>query len=91
MAIKVRIPSPLRGLTNGSSEVELAGGTISECVNELETRFPGLKQRICDDDGEIRRFVNIYVNGEDVRFLSGLTTAVKTGDELSIVPAVAGG
>lgn len=91
MGIKVRIPSPLRGLTGGKGEVELVSTTLGECVNELETKFPGLKQRLCDDDGELRRFVNIYINGEDVRFLSGLSTAVKAGDELSIVPAVAGG
>jgi molybdopterin synthase sulfur carrier subunit len=91
MAVKVRIPTPLRGLTNDLDVVAAEGGTLSDIINGLEASYPGMKDRICDEQGEIRRFVNIYVNGEDVRFLDGLTTALNGGDEVSIVPAVAGG
>jgi len=91
MAVKVRIPSPLRGLTNEQDVVAGDGGTLGAIINGLESDFPGIKERICDDTGEIRRFVNIYVNGEDVRFLDGLATELKGGEEISIVPAVAGG
>jgi molybdopterin synthase sulfur carrier subunit len=91
MSVTVRIPTPLRGLTNNLDVVAAEGGTLSACIDGLEGSYPGLKERICDEDGEIRRFVNIFVNGEDVRFLDGLSTALKTGDEVSIVPAVAGG
>ena len=91
MAVKVRIPSPLRGLTNDQDIVPAEGGTLSAAIDGLESSFPGIKDRICDDTGEIRRFVNIYVNGEDVRFLDGLATELKGGEEISIVPAVAGG
>ena len=91
MAVKVRIPTPLRGLTNNLDVVAGEGGTLSHCIDGLESTYPGLKDRICDEQGEIRRFVNVYVNGEDVRFLSGLDTALNAGDEVSIVPAVAGG
>jgi molybdopterin synthase sulfur carrier subunit len=91
MSVKVRIPTPLRGLTNDQDIVPSEGDTLSSCIEGLETAFPGIKDRICDDTGEIRRFVNVYVNGEDVRFLSGLDTTLKSGDEVSIVPAVAGG
>lgn len=91
MSVRVRIPTPLRKLSNGSSEVFISGGTIGECVNALESQFPGFRERLCDEVGDLRRFVNIYVNGEDVRFLSGLSTPIKAGDEVSIVPAVAGG
>ena len=88
---KVRIPTPLRKLTNNEELVEVNGSTVGEIIGELQTRYPGFQERLLDEKGQIRRFVNIYVNGEDVRFLSGLTTAVKDGDEVSIVPAVAGG
>ena len=91
MSIKVRIPTPLRGLTNNLDLVESEGGTLAATIDGLEVSYPGFKDRVCDDQGEIRRFVNIYVNGEDVRFLDGLGTSLKTGDEISIVPAVAGG
>ncbi len=91
MSITVRIPTPLRKLTGGADEVEAAGATIAELIDDLESRYPGLKARLCDEAGEIRRFVNIYLNDEDVRFLSGKETAVKDGDEVSIVPAIAGG
>ena len=91
MSISVRIPAPLRGLTNDLDVVASEGGTLSACIEGLESAYPGLKERICDEDGELRRFVNVYINGEDVRFLDGLTTALSSGDEVSIVPAVAGG
>ncbi|HVN88124.1 MAG TPA: ubiquitin-like small modifier protein 1 [Candidatus Binatia bacterium] len=91
MSVLVRIPTPLRRFTNGSDEVSLSGATVGAVVNELESRHPGIKERLCDEDGRVRRFVNIYVNGDDIRFLSHLDTAVKDGDEVSIVPAIAGG
>ncbi len=91
MSVKVRIPTPLRGLTNDIDVVEGEGGTLGTVIDGLETSFPGIKDRICDDTGEIRRFVNVYINGEDVRFLQGLESELKGGEEISIVPAVAGG
>ena len=92
MPVKVKIPTPLRGLTNNQDMVTTNGAdTIGEAIQELEGQFPGMRERLLDDTGELRRFVNIYVNGEDVRFLDGLDTALKSGDEVSIVPAVAGG
>ncbi len=91
MSITVRIPTPLRKLTGGADEVTAEGATIGELIDHLEAAYPGLKARLCDDAGEIRRFVNIYVNDEDVRFLDGRNTALKDGDEVSIVPAIAGG
>jgi len=91
MPIQVRIPTPLRKLTGGAESVAASGSTIAAVVQDLETRHPGLKERICDDNGKIRRFVNVYVNGDDIRFLDNLQTPVKEGDEISIVPAIAGG
>ncbi len=91
MAVKVRIPTPLRKLTNNQEEVSAEGATVAEVIEDLERNYPGLKERICDADGNLRRFVNIYVNDEDIRFKDNLTTAVKDGDELSIIPAIAGG
>ncbi len=91
MSIKVRIPTPLRRFTGGSEEVNVAASTISALVADLERQYPGIKDRICDEDGKVRRFVNLYVNGDDIRFLNELDTAVKDGDEVSIVPAIAGG
>jgi len=91
MGVKIRIPTPLRRLTNGQSEIEVEGSNLAQCIEALEQEFPGMKERLYDEEGELRRFVNFYVNGEDVRFLQGADTAVKDGDELSIVPAVAGG
>jgi len=78
-------------MTGDLDAVSADGGSLAECIDGLDAAYPGLKDRLCDEAGEIRRFVNIYVNGEDVRFLQGLATAVKDGDEVSIVPAVAGG
>jgi molybdopterin synthase sulfur carrier subunit len=89
--IKVRIPTPLRPLTKGQGEVEAKAGNISEMIETLNCAHPGLKDRLCDDTGELRRFVNIYVNEEDIRFLKGKDTSLKDGDEVSIVPAIAGG
>ncbi len=91
MSGTVRIPTPLRRVTNGQDKVSVEGSSLSEVVGALDAQFPGLKERLCDEQGEIRNFVNIYVNGEDVRFLQGLDSETKSGDEISIVPAVAGG
>jgi sulfur-carrier protein len=91
MPIQVRIPTPLRKLTGGAESVAASGTTIAAIMQDLESRHPGLKERICDDNGKVRRFVNVYVNGDDIRFLDNLETAVKEGDEISIVPAIAGG
>lgn len=89
--IKVRIPTPLRKLTSGQGEVLSQGETIVALIDTLEKEFPGLKERLCDETGELRRFVNIYVNEEDIRFHQGIKTSLKKGDEVSIVPAIAGG
>jgi molybdopterin synthase sulfur carrier subunit len=89
--VTVRIPTPLRKLTNELDVVSGDGGTLIACIDSLEQQYPGLKERLCDEGGELRRFVNVYVNGEDVRFQQGLQTPLKPGDEVSIVPAVAGG
>ena len=91
MTAIVRIPTPLRKVTNGEDKASVDAGTMVEVVKSLEVQFPGLKARICDDDGELRSFVNVYINGEDVRFLDGMNSSVSSGDEVSIVPAVAGG
>jgi len=90
MAVKVKIPVPLQRLTQGKEEVEGAAGTIISLVNDLDQQYPGLAERI-SEGGKLRRFVNIYVNEEDVRFLNNEATEVKDGDEISIVPAIAGG
>lgn len=91
MSVTVRIPSPLRRVTNGLAKVDVECMNLGECVNALEQQFPGIRERLLDENGELRYFVNVYVNGEDVRFLQGLSTTTKLGDEVSIVPAVAGG
>jgi molybdopterin synthase sulfur carrier subunit len=91
MAIKVRIPTPLMKLTSNQSEVSAKGETISDIINNLENQFNGIKDRICDESGAPRRFINIYINEEDIRFLEGEKTVVKDGDEISIIPAIAGG
>ena len=91
MAVKVRVPTPLMKLTDNQSEVTAEGATISEILNNLESQFAGIKERICDENGTPRRFLNIYLNEEDIRFLDGESTAVKDGDEISIIPAIAGG
>ena len=89
--IKVRIPTPLRPLTKGQGEVEIAAASIVDLIDSLNAAHHGIKARLCDDSGELRRFVNIYVNEEDIRFLKGKDTSLKAGDEVSIVPAIAGG
>lgn len=91
MAVTVRIPQPLRSLTGGQATVTGNGGSLRACIDALEQQYPGLRERLMDENGELRRFVNIYVNGDDVRFINGLDTELKDGDEVSIVPAVAGG
>ena len=91
MSVHVRIPTPLRRFTGGAEEVNASGGTVAVLVNDLEQRHPGIRERICDDEGKVRRFVNIFVNGDDIRFLDNLDTSLKDGDEVSIVPAIAGG
>jgi len=88
---QVRIPTPLRKYTGGAEAVQADGATVAAIVADLDKRHPGIRDRICDESGAVRRFVNIFVNGEDIRFLQNLDTAVKAGDEVSIVPAIAGG
>jgi molybdopterin synthase sulfur carrier subunit len=87
----VRIPTPLRSVTKGSAEVQGNGVTVADLIDDLDRSYPGLKERLIDDGGDLRRFVNIYINQEDIRFLQGKKTALKDGDEVSIVPAIAGG
>lgn len=91
IGIKVRIPTPLQKLTRDQAEVNAKGSTIREVMDDLEVQFPGLKERLCDESGKVRRFVNLYINEEDIRFLKGDETPLKDGDELSIIPAIAGG
>jgi len=91
MAVTVRIPTPLRSLTKGQAEVEVAAETVAGLIEGLEKQYPGLMERLVDEGGEVRRFINFYVNEEDIRFLQGATTALKAGDKVSIVPAIAGG
>jgi len=91
MPVLVRIPTPLRRHTGGTGEVYAEGKDVGAVVDELERKFPGLRDRLCDETGDFRRFINVYVNQEDVRFLQGLGSVLKDGDEVSIVPAIAGG
>jgi len=91
MAVKVRVPAPLQSLTGGAAEVEVEGKTVREVIDSLEQKYAGIKARLCDENGEIRRFVNIFVNDQDIRFLQGLDTELKDNDEVSILPAIAGG
>ncbi|MBD2516756.1 MAG: MoaD family protein [Desmonostoc geniculatum HA4340-LM1] len=91
MAVKVLVPTALQQFTNNEAIVESNGNTIAELVDSLEQSFPGFKSRLCDDEGKLRRFVNFYLNDEDIRFLKGADTRLNDGDEVSIVPAVAGG
>lgn len=87
----IRIPTPLRKLTDGREEVAAAGATVGEVLANLDRAYPGIKARICDDSGAVRKFVNIFANDEDIRFLKNLDTPIKDSDEVSIVPAIAGG
>lgn len=89
--IKIRIPTPLQKLTKNQGEVSAKGATIKEVLTDLEKQYPGVKERLYDEKGALRRFINFYVNNEDIRFLKGETTPIKEGDEISIVPAIAGG
>jgi sulfur-carrier protein len=91
MPAKVRIPAPLRKLTKDQAIVEAPGSNIEEIIAGLEKSYPGLKERICDESGQIRRFINVFVNGEDIRFKDGAKTPVADGAEVSIIPAIAGG
>jgi len=90
MSVLVRIPTPLRTLTKGQSEVQVEGKSVHEIIENLESQYQGLKERLCDGK-DIRRFINVYVNDEDIRFLQGTATPLKPGDQVSIVPAIAGG
>lgn len=91
MGILVRIPTPLRSFTQGEDEVTVQGSTVGEVIESLDGEYRGIKERLFDENGDLRRFINIYLNGEDIRFLNHLQTEVKDGDEISILPAVAGG
>ena len=91
MSVMVRIPTPLRRMTNGKDKVEVESDNLGDLVEKLNSEFPGFKDRLVDEEGELRYFVNIYLNGEDVRFMDGLNTSTSSGDDISIVPAVAGG
>ena len=91
MSIQITIPGPLRRFTAEDSLVEVQASTVHEILNELDEKYPGFRARLCEDNGDLRRFFNIYVDGEDVRFLDNLTTPVKSGSEVSIIPAISGG
>ncbi|HAV60928.1 MAG TPA: molybdopterin synthase sulfur carrier subunit [Verrucomicrobiales bacterium] len=91
MPVNVRIPTPLRKLTNNEELVEVQPGTIGAAIKELQSRYPGIEERLVDEKGAVRRFVNVYVNEEDIRFLKNSETPLKEGDEVSIIPAIAGG
>jgi molybdopterin synthase sulfur carrier subunit len=91
MPVTVRIPTPLRSVTKGNADVQAKGDTVDDLIVDLERQFPGLRERLVDESGELRRFVNIYVNQEDIRFMDNRATVLKDGDEVAIVPAIAGG
>ncbi len=91
MTKKVRIPTPLRKLTNNEELIEVNAATVGDVITELQSRYPGIKERLLDESGAVRRFVNVYVNEEDIRFLQNQQTKLKDGDEISIIPAIAGG
>ena len=91
MTATVKIPTPLRKLTNNETSVDVVGKTIEQIVESLDSTYPGMRERLIDDNGDLRHFVNIYLNGEDIRYIDGLKSTVSDNDELSIVPAVAGG
>lgn len=91
MTVRVRIPTPLRKLTGGSDEVSVEGASVRAVIDHLEERHPGVRERLLDQKGDLRRFVNVYLNGNDIRFLNDLNSTVKDGDDISIVPAIAGG
>lgn len=91
MGVSVRIPTPLRKLTQGKSEVEAAGGSVADIIDDLENNYPGLKEKLCEENGAVRKFLNIYLNDEDIRFMDSLATEVRDGDTLALIPAIAGG
>jgi len=91
MAVTVRVPTPLQKLTNNQAEIQAEGATVAAVLANLEEQFPGIKERLYDEQGKLRRFINFYVNNEDIRFLQGEETSINDGDELSVVPAIAGG
>jgi sulfur-carrier protein len=91
VSVSVRVPTILRAYTQGVSEVSVEGSTLSEVLESLDSSYPGIKSRVLDDSGELRRFVNVYVDNDDVRFADGLQTNIKDGGQVSIIPAVAGG
>src|SRR2546427_7901713 len=91
MSLKVVIPAPLRKFTNGAESVEVEAATVQEVLNNLDSKYPGFRASICDESGSLRRFINIYINGEDVRFLENLSTRINDGAEVAIVPAISGG
>jgi molybdopterin synthase sulfur carrier subunit len=91
MAVMVKIPAPLRRQTDGRREVSTEARSVAECIQHLVEAYPELQDRLCEPDGSVRRFINIYVRGEDIRFGAGLATALKDGDDVSIVPAASGG
>ena len=91
MEVRVRIPSPLRNLTGNEGEVTASGSNVRELISDLESKYPGMQERLCDETGEVRRFVNVFVEEEDIRFLGGLDTPLDAGIEVSIIPAMAGG
>ena len=91
MPVTVRIPTPLRAVAKGNADDQAKGDTIEDVIGDLERQFPGLRERLVDESGELRRFINIYVNQEDIRFLQNKATVLKDGDEVAIVPAIAGG
>lgn len=89
--ITVLVPTPLRRFTDGQPKVGVTGATVAEALDDLNTRFPGIGERLLDDEGQIRRFVNVFVNGQNVRDANGAQTSLKSGDEVGIIPAMAGG
>jgi molybdopterin synthase sulfur carrier subunit len=91
MPVKVRIPTPLRKLTHDEEIVQVSATTVGGAISELQSRYPGIKERLTDEAGSVRRFVNVYVNEEDIRFLQNQETVLRDGDEVSIIPAIAGG
>lgn len=91
MGVSVRIPTPLRKLTEGKSEVEASGASVAEIIDNLESSYPGLKEKLCEENGNVRKFLNIYLNDEDIRFMDSLATEVREGDTLALIPAIAGG
>ena len=91
MSVSVKIPTPLRRVTGGVSDVSADGATVRELIEDLERQFPGMRERLCDETGALRRFVNVFVGDEDIRFLEGIETSIEEGAQVSIIPAVAGG